>query len=311
MPGVASRAVSAWTAIIDMWCATTSCSSRAMRARSPRAMCSSGCRRRPAGRRCAPAPRCAPAGRSRPGRPPGPDAASSTARTRSSEPACPAPASASTRNGRARAGARNWAASARAHAVPAEPVQDDQLCDQARDRQRPEDREREHAGRADGHGGRGRPEKRQRHRGARGERAHADQAGHAHPGARRLRAIASVMAASASRAPATAGACGASGTAAIRRAHCGPSAAPVTCCAHVAHCRRPAGAWRHPGRGYRRPSCGGSAKTAPRRDDHDRSRMSRERYQAWKQLSKSAACASGSGRCWPWTGCRSRSPRAR
>ena len=41
MPGVVSRAVSACTAIIEMWCATTSCSSRAIRARSPRAVCSS------------------------------------------------------------------------------------------------------------------------------------------------------------------------------------------------------------------------------------------------------------------------------
>ena len=40
-PGVVSRAVSACTAIIEMWCATTSCSSRAIRARSPRATCSS------------------------------------------------------------------------------------------------------------------------------------------------------------------------------------------------------------------------------------------------------------------------------
>ena len=41
MPGVVSRAVSACTAIIEMWWATTSCSSRAIRARSPRAVCSS------------------------------------------------------------------------------------------------------------------------------------------------------------------------------------------------------------------------------------------------------------------------------
>ncbi len=41
MPGTASRAVSACTEIIEMWWATTSCSSRAMRARSPRAVCSS------------------------------------------------------------------------------------------------------------------------------------------------------------------------------------------------------------------------------------------------------------------------------
>ena len=34
MPGVVSRAVSAWTAIIDTWWATMSCSSRAIRARS-------------------------------------------------------------------------------------------------------------------------------------------------------------------------------------------------------------------------------------------------------------------------------------
>ena len=41
MPGVVSRAVSAWIEIIEMWCATTSCSSRAILARSPRAACSS------------------------------------------------------------------------------------------------------------------------------------------------------------------------------------------------------------------------------------------------------------------------------
>ncbi len=40
MPGVVSRAVSARTAIMEMWCATTSCSSRTIRARSPRARCS-------------------------------------------------------------------------------------------------------------------------------------------------------------------------------------------------------------------------------------------------------------------------------
>ena len=41
MPGVVSRADSACTAIMEMWWATTSCSSREMRARSPRAVCSS------------------------------------------------------------------------------------------------------------------------------------------------------------------------------------------------------------------------------------------------------------------------------
>ncbi|MEU7694659.1 hypothetical protein [Microbispora hainanensis] len=39
MPGTATRAVSACTATMEMWWATTSCSSRAMRARSPRAVC--------------------------------------------------------------------------------------------------------------------------------------------------------------------------------------------------------------------------------------------------------------------------------
>ena len=41
IPGVVSRAVSACTEIMEMWWATTSCSSREMRARSPRAVCSS------------------------------------------------------------------------------------------------------------------------------------------------------------------------------------------------------------------------------------------------------------------------------
>jgi hypothetical protein len=41
MPGVARRAISVWTAIMEMWWATTSCSSRAIRARSPRVACSS------------------------------------------------------------------------------------------------------------------------------------------------------------------------------------------------------------------------------------------------------------------------------
>ena len=40
-PASVSRAVSACTEIIEMWWATTSCSSRAIRARSPRAVCSS------------------------------------------------------------------------------------------------------------------------------------------------------------------------------------------------------------------------------------------------------------------------------
>jgi hypothetical protein len=40
MPGVVSRAVSAWTATIETWWATTSCSSRAIRARSWVAACS-------------------------------------------------------------------------------------------------------------------------------------------------------------------------------------------------------------------------------------------------------------------------------
>ena len=52
MPGVVSRAVSACTAIIEMWWATTSCSSRAIRARSPRALCSSRSRRWLRGLRC-------------------------------------------------------------------------------------------------------------------------------------------------------------------------------------------------------------------------------------------------------------------
>ena len=68
-------------------------------------------------------------------------------------------------------------------AAAAQPVQDDQQRDQARDRQRLEGRERKHARRADSHGGRGRPEEGQRHRGEQRERAHADQAGRAHPGA--------------------------------------------------------------------------------------------------------------------------------
>src|SRR5580704_8650035 len=112
IPGVASRAVSACTAIMEIWCATTSCSSRAMRARSPRAVCSTRvpamtcravlCASASLRARCA-IPVRAAAGASE---------ASSTTRTSSSEPVCPVatgPASASTRNGTARAGARNWA----------------------------------------------------------------------------------------------------------------------------------------------------------------------------------------------------------
>ena len=68
-------------------------------------------------------------------------------------------------------------------AAAAQPVQGDQQRGQTRDRQRLEGRERKHARRTDSYGGRDRPEESQRHRGACGERAHADQADHAHPGA--------------------------------------------------------------------------------------------------------------------------------
>ena len=102
-PGVVSRPVSASTAIIEMWCATTSCSSRAIRARSPRAVCATSvpasaspaaeyvfaCR---VERTARPAPAAT-----------GTSAASSTAGT------LPCSARAITRNGRPSAGARNGA----------------------------------------------------------------------------------------------------------------------------------------------------------------------------------------------------------
>ncbi len=101
IPGVVSRALSACTATMEMWWATTSWSSRAMRARSPRAVCSisvwamtsraalfsiASFRTRAA------IPVRAAAGASE---------ASSTVRTPLSEPMGRAPTSASTRNGTA------------------------------------------------------------------------------------------------------------------------------------------------------------------------------------------------------------------
>ena len=94
-PGVVSRAVSACTATMEIWCATTSCSSLAIRARSPRAVCASivSASASPAAvlvrasrraRTAIPAPAAA-----------GPPHASSTAASP------PRPASASTRNGTA------------------------------------------------------------------------------------------------------------------------------------------------------------------------------------------------------------------
>ena len=53
----------------------------------------------------------------------------------------------------------------------AEPVQGDQHRTQARNGQRLEERERQHARRADGHGGRGRAQESQRQRGAQAEQA--------------------------------------------------------------------------------------------------------------------------------------------
>ena len=96
-PGVVSRAVSAWTAITETWCATTSCSSRAMRARSSMttwSRCVSAIASRVASRsaiawlRCRrESPRtCAPT-------------ASTSRRRRSSEPSSPAGESAATKNG--------------------------------------------------------------------------------------------------------------------------------------------------------------------------------------------------------------------
>ena len=46
-----------------------------------------------------------------------------------------------------------------------------------------------------------------------------------------------------------------------------------------------------------------TAKIAPPRDD--RGRPGSLAFRTWKQPSKSTACASGSGRPWPWTACRS------
>ena len=121
-------------------------------------------------------------------------------------------------------------------AAAAQPVQGDQLRGQARDRQRLEGRERKHARRADSHGGRGRPEEGQRHRGEQRERAHADQAGRAHPGAGAPRDRLGHR-----RQPEQ----GPGDGGRVRRrgeppAPFRPSAAPVTCRAHVNHCRRSA-----------------------------------------------------------------------
>ncbi len=266
IPGVASRAVSACTAIIEMWCATTSCSSRAMRARSPRAVCSSRvpatacraalCTSASLRARCA-IPARAAAGAS---------AASSTTRTSFLGTRVPGIGQRQHQErhgqgrrqelGRIPRGSRF--AGYRSVLRRCGPAGTGRSArGQARDRQRLEGRERKHARRADSHGGRDRPEERPAAPWCSRRARHTPTRPTTLIPVAAPRAIASVIAASPSRAPATAGACGTSAnrrpSVRVHRGH--PPRSPAASMSD--HCRRSAWVWRHPGRGYRRPSCEG------------------------------------------------------
>ena len=174
-PGIVSRPVSACTAIIEMWCATTSCSSLAIRARSPRAVCATrvSASASPASlyvRAARPARSAIPA----PAAIGTPDASSTHARF-----SCRA--SASTRNGSASPTARYCAPAGptgRGHgpqlAVRPEPPGGEYRAERPGDGRRGKHGEHEHVGeRRDDRRPR-RPQEQQRHRRQQGERAQCD-----------------------------------------------------------------------------------------------------------------------------------------
>ena len=254
IPGVASRAVSACTAIMEIWCATTSCSSRAIRARSPRAVCSSRvpamtCRAWLCASASLRARRAIPARAAA-----GASAASSTTRTPSSEPARPGSASAApgtARPGRAPGtgphpiGPRFRRPPLRA--APLRPSRYRAISSAARPatvsvwKAASESTLAAQIATAAATG----PRKASGTVVPSGERAHADQADHAHPGAGAPRDRLGHRRQPEQR-PGDDGRVRGRGDPPDPSR---PSAASVTCRAHVNHCRRSAWALRHPGRG--------------------------------------------------------------
>ena len=197
------------------------------------------------GRYCAPAPRCAPAARSRSGPPPGPARPAARPGRLPRSPRAAVPASASTRNGTAKAGARNWAAPHEAsvrrlllHAAPLRPSRYRAISSAARPatvsvwKAASESTLAAQIATAAATGPR-----KASGTVVRAASAHTPTRPAALIPVPAPRATASVIAASPSRAPATAGACGRRGE---PPAPFRPSAAPVTCRAHVNHCRRSA-----------------------------------------------------------------------
>ena len=180
IPGVVSRAVSACTAIMEMWWATTSCRSREMRARSPRAVCSSRVlamtwlvRAVRLGLAAGPACYSGPGGhRGQRGQQHGED-----------------PGSAPRRDQRGPARGMPWPGPRPGTEEPPRPsrYRTSQLGDEARHGQRGVSRQRQHARRGNDHGGYGRPRPQQaeRQRGSQAEQQHGKLPGHAgQPGPR-------------------------------------------------------------------------------------------------------------------------------
>ncbi len=90
----------------------------------------------------------------------------------------------------------------------------------------------------------------------------------------------------------------------------------LTHCVHLAYCRRWRGRWRPPPRQCAIPPVGDAASPSPP-GQRRRRRLpgvttgtagASLAFPVWKQLSKSAACARGSARPWPWTAVVHRSP---
>ncbi len=146
-------------------------------------------------------------------------------------------------------------------AVAPEPVQDGQLGQQARDGQRPEGRERQHAGRGDGRRGRRRlgPQETERHRRGQADQHHDHDERPVHAAGARARGQHGPGLGCGERSQERCESGGRVRGGGHSPSRLGPSSAPVAHEAHVRHCRWWSARRRHPWLGIPCPPCEGCA----------------------------------------------------